>query len=142
MEESVIRQLWGGIQIILASVNWVFVPLFIVFMWLFNEGVHSSTTFKWLNWFKMIPQGWRVFLGGCLLAIPFAWFYDLSTKTEIASLAYAILVGMVVWKLGIENFFDWFKEHVWHAKFKPAPPPPPRKKPYKPRKPKDPSTNI
>lgn len=115
MEQSFIEALWGGIQIILASVNWVFVPLFIIIMWLFNEGIESESDYNWLNWIQKIPRGLRVFLTGIVLALGFSWFYDLQSKSEIASLAYGIMVGMVIWKLGIEKFFEWFKEHVWHG---------------------------
>ena len=114
MEQTLIQQLWGGIQVLLASINWVFVPVFIVIMWLLNEGADSTTNFKWLNWLQKIPKGWRVFIGGILLAIPFAWVYNLTSKTEIASLLYSVLVGMIAWKLGIENIFQWFKDKVWH----------------------------
>ncbi len=121
METTFIAQLWAGITSFFASINWLFVVLFIVVMWLLNEGADSKGTFTWLNWLQSIPKAWRTFLGGILLATAFAFFYDLKSKVDYAGLLYSVLLGMIIWKLGINQAFEWFKQRVWLGN-KPTPP--------------------
>ena len=113
MEQSLIQQLWGGVQLLFANVNWMFVPIFIVIMWLFNEGTNSQTRFKWLNWLQNINKSFRVLIGGLILGVPYCWIYGLNTKEEIVGVLYAILIGMVIWKMGIDTVFEWIKKKVW-----------------------------
>ena len=113
MEQTFIQQILQGGQIFLQNINWLFTFIFVILMWLFNEGTDSNTSFSWLDWLRKIPKGWRTFVGGILLSIPFAWFYNLEAKADYASLLYSILIGMVIWKLGINSVFDWFKRKVW-----------------------------
>jgi len=116
METTFIAQLWSGITAFFTSINWLFVVVFIVVIWLLNEGTDSQNSFTWLNWLQQIPKGWRTFLGGILLAIIFAFFYDLKAKADFASLIYSVLLGMIVWKLGLNTVFEWFKQKIWLSK--------------------------
>jgi hypothetical protein len=43
----------------------------------------------------------------------FAFLYDIRSKIDFASLIYSLLVSMVIWKLGINTFFTWFKSKIW-----------------------------
>jgi hypothetical protein len=113
MEATFIAQLWSGIEAFFTSINWLFVVIFIIIMWLMNEGTDSKNTFSWLDWLQPIPKAWRTFIGGLLLATVFAFFYDIKAKADYAGLLYSVLIGMVIWKLGINSVFEWFKQKVW-----------------------------
>lgn len=116
METTFIEQIWAGVKLFFQNVNWLYVVVFIVIAWLLNEGTESVSGFKWLNWLQKISKAWRTFLGGLILAIFFAYVYDLNAKVDFASLIYSLLVSMVIWKLGINAFFNWFKSKVWLGK--------------------------
>lgn len=113
METTFISQILSGITQFFQSVNWLFVIVFIVVSWLLNEGTESESSFRWLNWLKKIPKAWRTFMGGLILAVLFAFLYDIRSKIDFASLIYSLLVSMVIWKLGINTFFTWFKSKIW-----------------------------
>lgn len=116
MEQSFIDQLWAGVQLWFANINWMFVPIFIIVTWLFNEGTDSQKTLKWLNWLQKIGRTWRVLIGGIILGIPYCWIYNLNNKEEIVGVIYAILVGMIMWKMGIDTVFEWIKKKFWPSK--------------------------
>ena len=116
METTFIAQLWAGIETFFASINWLFLVVFVTITWLLNEGTDSCASFKWLNWLQGIPRKWRTIISGLLMALIFAYLYDLRTKVEIAGLIYSIILGMIIWKLGLDSFFEWFKQRIWMGK--------------------------
>lgn len=110
MEATFFQLLIDGLISFFKSVDWKFVGLFVIFTWLINEGADSSVSFRWLNWLKVIPKGWRVFVTGILLALSYGYIYDIMGKVNYANLFYSILTGMVAWKLGVSYLFEKLKQ--------------------------------
>jgi len=110
MEQSFLEALRLGAIEILHSVNTKFLVLFIVIMFLFNEAINHPELCQWLNWLQKVPTSIRVFVSGILLAIIFALLEGYRDADNIRKLFYAIVVGMVIWKLGVSYLFDAIKQ--------------------------------
>jgi len=84
--------------------------VFMLVTWLINFGSQHPTQAQWLNWITKIPQTLFVLIFGFLLAILYAYLNDLRAKTDISGLLYAIILGMVIYKLGLNKFEAWVKK--------------------------------
>lgn len=110
MEELFTQQLWGGVKLFFDNVDWLFMVVFMLSTSLINFGVEHPSKFQWLNWLQnTISQTLFVFIWGCLLAAGYSYLEGVKTKPEIAGLIYSILLGMVIWKLGINKIEDYLK---------------------------------
>jgi uncharacterized membrane protein len=104
MEELFIVKFWDAVKEFMDSINWLFMLLFMIITWLVNAGANI----KKLKDDKTY-QAWFVLALGVVLSILYGYLNDITTKEGITGLLFAIIAGMVVWKLGISKFEDWIK---------------------------------
>lgn len=116
MEQFFLTQLWEAVKLWFNSIDLVFMVIFMLVTWLINFGSQHPTQLQWLNWIQKIPQTLFVLILGFILAIVYAYLNDMRAKADISSLLYAILLGMVIYKLGFKQFEDWLKAKFWTKK--------------------------
>jgi len=112
MEDLFITQILEGFKAFLMSIDWLFMVVFMLVTWLFNAGAKHPTKAKPLNFVQKIHPALFPLLLGVIIAIGYAYLRGFKTKDEIASLLYAIIFGMVIWKLGFNKFETWVENKL------------------------------
>jgi len=102
--ESIITGIKDGSITFLSLINWLYVVIFIVVTWLFNDLIEAKNTGTKLNWFNKIPKMLRSFIVGLVIAFIFYFTYtDENIRLNIFSLFISLISGMVIYKIGINN---------------------------------------
>ena len=104
MEELFIKQVWEAIVLLFGSIDWFFVVVFMALTWLILEAVNLQET----KWKKSIVTLFVAVLG-VVLASLYAYVYDVAGKADIADLFYSVMMGMIVYKIGIDKLFELIK---------------------------------
>ena len=119
INESVINGIKKGTFTFISLINWLFIVVFIVITWLFNDTVDAKNTATKLNWFSKIPKMLRSFLMGILIAVIFYWVFGYNTRIDIFALFCSLISGMVLYKIGIDKIFKFISEKYLGFKFEP-----------------------
>ena len=69
---------------------------------------------KGLTWITKIHPALFPLILGFVLAFGYAYLNNLRSKTEITGLLYAIILGMVLWKIGINKFEAWLNKKLFN----------------------------
>jgi chromate transport protein ChrA len=109
MEATLINQIISALISFLKASDLIFTIIFITLMWILNEGA-DNTSLRLFSWIHRISKAWRAFILGILLAFIYGFFNNMTSKADITSLIYGILLGMATWKLGINNIFEGLKK--------------------------------
>ena len=106
MEELFFTKIWEAVKLFFENIDWLFVLLFMLITWLLLEGITSITK---LN--KAITTI-CVLVIGVILASLYAYIYDRGGKLEFANLFYSVLMGMVLYKIGIDKLLEAIKNKL------------------------------
>jgi len=105
MEATLINQIFSALISFIRSTDLIFTIIFITITWILSDH-NENKSFVWLR----ISRAWRAFIIGVLLAFVYGFFNSKSSKADITSLIYGILLGMATWKLGINSIFEGIKQ--------------------------------
>jgi len=111
MENGIFEQIYGGFSEMISYVNWLFVATFIVSTWLIN-----TFTFKIKNKTFILPRSYLIIIWGIVLSLLFYFLFKDDTTLGIAyfrSLFFSIIFSMVVYKLGIDKFFNYIENKIF-----------------------------
>lgn len=111
VSESVINHIKDGTLSFIDLINWLFIIVYVVITWLFNDLSAANNTAKWLNWFNKIPKMLRSFLMGLFIAILFYWVFGYNERLDVFALFCSILMGMVIYKIGIDKIFSYISKY-------------------------------
>jgi chromate transport protein ChrA len=109
METTLTNQIVSAMISFLRASDLIFTIIFITVMWILNESAENKSL-GWFSWIHKMSRAWRALLTGILLAFIYGFFNNMSSKADITSLIYGILLGMATWKLGINNIFEGLKK--------------------------------
>ena len=112
METTLIREIADGFVEFLHYIEWIYVILFIIITWLFNDFSEARNAAKWLTWWSRIPKLLRVFILGIVLIGVFGYFLRINTREEYFILVLSMFAGMVFYKIGIKQVLGWFSSRV------------------------------
>lgn len=112
MEQQITQNLFGGIGEFLRLINWIYLLIFIISMWLINDFGESTNKAKWLTWFAKIHKGLRTFIMGIILIPIIGYFFRFNTREDYFAMFASLILGMVVWKLGVNAFFEWLRKKI------------------------------
>lgn len=96
---------------LVASVNWLFVIVFMLITWLLNDTSEATNT-NYLTWFSKIPKAVRALIIGVVSILVFAWVYNITAKTEIFKLLLSLIMAMAVYKFGIHKAFRFISKRL------------------------------
>jgi hypothetical protein len=116
MEDLLASNLFKGVVDLFNMVNWLFVVVYMLSMWLINEYTDSNKKGKKLNRVRLVPKFARVVIWGALLAGFFFWAFRYDTREDVVELFFSILVSMLIYRLGIRKIFDWLSPRVLKTK--------------------------
>jgi hypothetical protein len=105
MEELFISQVLEAIKLLFGSIDWFFVVVFMAITWIVTEIVNLQES-KWKK--SIITAGVAVF--GIILASLYAYVYDVGGKSDIADLFYSVMMGMIIYKIGIYKIVELIKK--------------------------------
>ena len=112
MEELFYTKLWEAVQLFFDGIHWLFVLVFMIITWLVLEVTAKLLKQKKLDkWVITVA----VFALGLILSSLYAYVYDLQNKVDIANLFYSVLMGMVIYKVGIDRLLALIKTR-WNKK--------------------------
>lgn len=114
MEDLFLGQFMEAVKAFFASVNLVFMLIFMIVTWLLNAGAYHPTKAKALTWITKVHPALFPLILGFLLAVGYAYLNDMRTKTDITGLLYAIILGMVIWKIGINKIEAWLNKKLFN----------------------------
>ena len=107
MEQSVIDNLKDAFLQFTDHINWLYCLVFIVSTWLFMSFMKAGNTAFWMNKMKKIPTAIWVITIGITWACIFAWVFKFNTRMEAFNMILSLMISMVVYKIGIEQFLKW-----------------------------------
>ena len=113
MEYFFLQALWEAIKAFIGSVNLIFMIIFMLVTWLLNAGSKNPKKFSSMNWIQKIHPALFPLILGFMLAIIYAYLNDMREKADISGLLYAVLLGMVIWKLGFNKFEAWVNKKLF-----------------------------
>jgi hypothetical protein len=104
IEELFITQVWEAIKELFGSIDWFFVVIFMLLTWLVVEFINPKEG----QWKKSIVT-LVVAIFGILMASLYAFVYNVSGKSDIADLFYSVMMGMIIYKIGIYKVAEYIK---------------------------------
>ena len=114
LEGFFLSNIWEAVKAFIASVNLMFMLIFMIITWLINAGASHPTKAKSLTWITKVHPALFPLILGFILAVGYAYLNDMRTKAEIAGLLYGVLLGMVIWKIGINKFEAWLNKKLFN----------------------------
>ena len=117
MEQSIITQLTDGFMLFSQMINWLFIVVFIIMAWITNDSAEANNAHSWFSWYAKIPKVLRTLIFGILLALLFAWTFEYSQRLDVFKMLMSILLGMVVFKIGIEKALRFISVNVFKWDF-------------------------
>jgi len=85
------EELIATLYIIWSLVNKIYFIILILLASYINENIESDNYWKKLNWFRVLPRGFRTLCISILLAFIFIWSFKMHTRIEFFSLFVSIL---------------------------------------------------
>jgi len=104
---------WKAIKSFIYFINWLFVVVFILLAWLINDTAEAKNKATWFSWFDKIPKTLRSLAIGLLLAALFYWGFGYSSRTEVMSLIFSVIVTMVIYKIGVDKVLRWISKRFF-----------------------------
>lgn len=111
VESFSISAIVDSIKLLVASVNWLFVIVFILTAWLVNDTSEATNTVT-ATWFTKIPKSVRALVIGLLCVVLFAWVNQTHSREEIFKLIISLLLSMVIYKFGIKKVLRFISTRV------------------------------
>jgi hypothetical protein len=112
VEAFSIASITDAVKIFVGYINWVYVLVFMLATWLINDTVDASNVLTWLDWFNDVPRSIRSLIVGILLILLFMWAFKFTGRLEIFKMFLSLLLGMVIYKFGINKIFAWLSARL------------------------------
>jgi hypothetical protein len=106
-----IASITDAVKIFVSYINWVYVLVFMLATWLINDTADASNV-SWLNWFSKVPKAVRSVIIGLLLIVQFMYVFKFTGRLEIFKMILSLLLGMVIFKFGINKIFAWLSARL------------------------------
>lgn len=101
--------IFDSLKVLVSSVNWLFVIVFMLVTWLLNDTSEATNTSTW-NWFNKTPKAIRALFIGIIGIILFAYVYQVHSREEIFKLILSLLMAMVIYKFGIDRVLRYLSK--------------------------------
>lgn len=111
VESFSISAITDSLKMLVASVNWLFVIIFILSAWLVNDTSEATNTVS-LAWFTKIPKSVRALIIGLFCVVLFAWVNQTTSREEIFKLIVSLLLSMVIYKFGIKKALRFISTRI------------------------------
>ena len=112
VEAFSINSISEAVKLFVSYINWVFVLVFMLATWLINDPTDATNAAKWLTWLSFISRSVRSLIVGLLLIILFVWVFKYTGRLEIFKMFLSLLLGMVIYKFGINKIFAWLSARL------------------------------
>lgn len=111
VESFSISAITESFKMLVTSVNWLFVIVFILTAWLVNDTSEATNTVS-VSWFTKIPKSIRALIIGLLCVVLFAWVNQTHSREEIFKLIISLLLSMVIYKFGIKKALRFISTRI------------------------------
>jgi hypothetical protein len=98
-----------SIKLLVSSVNWLFVIVFMLVTWLLNDTSEATNTLT-VTWFTKIPKAVRALILGFVCILVFAWVNQTASREEVFKLLLRLLIAMVIFKFGIDKILRFISK--------------------------------
>lgn len=105
--QEILQRFPGAIKSFLDNVNWLFVVVHMLLAKITISTIKAYWSVKHKEFYSIY-----VFVLGLLVAILFAWAFDITEKADIVKLFFGIIVSMVVYKFGPKWLFNKAEEQL------------------------------
>lgn len=111
VESFSLSAITDSVKLLINSVNWLFVLVFMLVTWLLNDTSEATNT-KQIAWFTRIPKAIRALFIGLAFIWLFAWVDQTTTREGIFKLILSLLMAMVIFKFGIDRILRYISKRL------------------------------
>ena len=117
IENATQLSLTEGAKLFIGLLNFTYIIVFSITAWLVNDTTDSVNIGGKMNWLQRIPKLWRTVVIGLLWAFIFYWGFRYNTRLDVISMLFSLLVGLLIYKIGIKRVFKWISVRWFGFRF-------------------------
>ena len=110
--DSIVQKIETDVNDFFNLINWQFVGVYVLIIWLIISYSFAKNSAKWLDWIQKIPTGVILIIIGIILILIFMWVFNYTTKMEIFQLFISFLFSGFLYKIGIDRVLKWVAKNM------------------------------
>lgn len=111
------KDLIEGFTVFFNMINWLYVCIYILTVWIFLSYATADNKAHWLTWARAIPNILWVIIIGFIWAMIMYWAFRYNTREELFGMLISMLFSTFLYKVGIDAILKAIAEKWMGIKF-------------------------